>query len=529
MNFYTSSFIDKKFNYKKRNTKMLLLGIDIGTSSIKVSVVDADTQHCIAAAQFPETESEIIALKPGWAEQDPAMWWQHVQQAILKVNALKKYNPQEIAAIGISYQMHGLVCLDKNKNVVRNSIIWCDSRAVEIGNKAFDTIGHAKCLKHLLNSPGNFTASKLAWVKENEPEVFNKIDKIMLPGDYIAMMLTGNITTTISALSEGVFWDFINNELSKDVFNHYGFDAAIIPAINNVFTEHGKLKKEIAIYLSLKEGIPVTYKAGDQPNNALSLNVLEPGEVAATAGTSGVIYGVSDQLTFDPLSRINTFAHVNYKAPSPVIASKAKQAEGRGEARTGVLLCINGTGILYRWMKNMTGNLSSYKQMNDEAAKINIGSDGVMVLPFGNGAERIFENKIPGAHICNLDLNKHSSAHLYRAAQEGIAFAFRYGLDIMKENGMNPQIIRAGKANMFLSEVFTDSFVNTLNTPVQLFNCDGSVGAAIGAGIGAGVFSNYKEAFNNFKAVKIIEPGETVNQYNELYESWKNSLQKHIN
>lgn len=492
---------------------MLLLGLDIGTSSVKVSVMDAQSQQVIVSASYPETENEIISLQPGWAEQDPLIWWQQVQQAILKANSLSKYIPQDIAAIGISYQMHGLVCIDKNKNVLRNSIIWCDSRAVEKGNKAFDAIGHSKSLKHLLNSPGNFTASKLAWVKENEPDLFSKIDKVMLPGDYISMMLTGNSTTSISALSEGIFWDFVNNELSKDVFGYYGFDTAIIPAIQNVFSEHGKLSKEIAAILSLKEGIPVTYKAGDQPNNALSLNVLEPGEVAATAGTSGVIYGVSDQLTFDPLSRINSFAHVNYTAE---------------QIRTGVLLCINGTGILNRWIKNSTGNISSYSEMNEAAAAIDTGSDGVMIFPFGNGAERIFENKIPGAQICNLNLNRHGTAHLYRAAQEGIAFAFRYGLDIMRENGMNPQIIRAGKANMFLSNVFLNSFVNTLNVPVELYNCDGSAGAAIGAGIGAGIYKNTKEGFTNFKPISIANPGQHVNQYNDLYEHWKQLLQKYI-
>jgi len=492
---------------------MLFLGLDIGTSSVKVSVVDADTQQLIVSASYPENENEIISIKPGWAEQDPQMWWRQVQQVILKANSFSKYNPKDISAIGISYQMHGLVCIDKNGNVLRNSIIWCDSRAVDYGNKAFDTIGHSNCLQHLLNSPGNFTAGKLAWVKENEPVLYEKIDKIMLPGDYISMMLTGNITTSISALSEGIFWDFRNNELSKDVFTYFGFDSNIIPAINNVFSEHGKLSKEAASVLSLKEGIPVTYKAGDQPNNALSLNVLEPGEVAATAGTSGVIYGVSDQLTFDPLSRINSFAHVNYTPD---------------QTRTGVLLCINGTGIQNRWIKNITGNNASYIEMNESADKINIGSDGVIIIPFGNGAERIFENKIPGAQICNLDLNRHGTAHLYRASQEGIAFAFRYGLDIMRENGMNPQIIRAGKANMFLSPVFIKSFVNTLNTPVELYNNDGSAGAAIGAGIGAGFYKNAKEAFTHFKPLSISHPGKEINQYNELYENWKMLLQKYI-
>jgi xylulokinase len=491
---------------------MLLLGIDIGTSSIKVSVVDAATQQCVQSAHYPETESEIITPQPGWAEQSPEMWWEHVQLAILKLHAQRKYNPQDIAAIGIAYQMHGLVMVDAAQNVLRNSIIWCDSRAVEIGDKAFEEIGREKCLLHLLNSPGNFTASKLAWVKQNEPEVYAKVDKIMLPGDFIAMKLTGEITTSISALSEGVFWDFQQNELSKDVFEYYGLSASFIPEVKEVFAEHGKLSATVAAALSLTAGITVTYKAGDQPNNALSLNVLQPGEMAATAGTSGVIYGVSDQLTYDNESRVNTFAHVNYTIE---------------EKRLGVLLCINGTGILNRWIKNIAGEGLSYQQINEAAKTIPVGSDGLFLFPFGNGAERMLNNRTLLAHIHNIDLNKHTNAHLYRAAQEGIAFAFRYGLDIMRENGMNPQVIRAGKANMFLSNVFAECFVNTLNVPVEMYKCDGSVGAAIGAGLGAKIYSSPLEAFTYFKPVQLVEP-VNHNQYDEHYNKWLEQLKKNL-
>lgn len=492
---------------------MLLLGIDIGTSSIKVSVVDAATQRTISSAHYPETETGIIALQPGWAEQSPDMWWEHVQLAILKLHAQRKYDPEDIGAIGIGYQMHGLVCVDKEQNVLRNSIIWCDSRAVDLGNKAFEEIGKDKCLLHLLNSPGNFTASKLAWVKQNEPAIYEKIDKVMLPGDFIAMKLTGAITTSVSALSEGVFWDFPESKLSADVFNYYGLNRAHIPVVNEVFSEHGRVTASVAEALSFKKGIPVTYKAGDQPNNALSLNVLEPGEVAASAGTSGVIYGVSDQFTYDDCSRINTFAHVNHAAE---------------QKRLGVLLCINGTGILNRWIKNTTGENLSYQQINAAAAKIKPGSDGIVILPFGNGAERILENKIVGAHICNLDLNAHTNGHLYRAAQEGIAFAFRYGLDIMKENGMSPKVIRAGKANMFLSDTFTECFVNTLGVPVEMYNCDGSAGAAIGAGLGAKTYNSNKEAFLHFKPVQLVEP-DNKNTYEEYYDKWLLQLEKQLN
>jgi xylulokinase len=496
---------------------MLLLGIDLGTSSIKVSVVDAETQDCIATATFPETENEVISVQAGWAEQSPDQWWEHVKQAILKCNATEKYNPKDIAAIGIAYQMHGLVLVDKEQHVLRNSIIWCDSRAVEIGNKAFENIGEEKCLSHLLNSPGNFTASKLAWVKENEPDIYNKIDKVMLPGDFIAMKMTGDATTTISALSEGIFWDFQSNELSKDVLDYFEFDADFFPRIHPVFTSHGQLKDVVADRLSLKKGIPVSYKAGDQPNNALSLNVLEPGEVAATAGTSGVIYGVSDELSYDPQSRINSFAHVNYVAPPPV----ARGVESK--IRIGQLLCINGTGIFNRWIKNIVGANNTYAGLNEAAAAVAIGADGLFALPFGNGAERMLNNKIVGGHLHNLDFNIHTTGHLVRAAQEGIAFSFRYGLDIMRENGMSPNVVRAGKANMFLSDVFTQSFANVNNVAVEFYEGDGSFGAAIGAGIGAGIYADAATASKNRKPIATVQPTQTA-LYNELYENWKQAL-----
>lgn len=491
---------------------MLLLGIDVGTSSVKISVVDAQSQKCIASTHYPETEATILSPEPGWAEQSPNMWWEYTQQAITKLNATKKYNPADIGAIGIAYQMHGLVIVDKDQKVLRDSIIWCDSRAVEIGEKAFKSIGKSVALSSLLNSPGNFTASKLAWVKENEPFLYDKTYKLMLPGDFIAMKFSGQITTSVSSLSEGIFWDFQKDELSEAVFKYFGFSKELIPEIRPVFSEHGTVDPKIASALGLKAGIPVTYKAGDQPNNALSLNVFEPGEVAATAGTSGVIYGVTDQVSYDPQSRVNTFAHVNYAG---------------NKKRLGVLLCINGTGIMNRWIKTVAGQHLSYEEMNAAATKAKPGSKGLYILPFGNGAERMLENRLIGAHFHSIDLNVHSPAEVFRAGQEGIAYSFRYGLDIMRDNGMSPSVIRAGYSNMFLSDVFTEAFVNVTGVPVELYEGDGSVGAAVGAGLGAGVYKNQKEAFKNMKRLRVVEPSKSID-YEPHYSKWLAHLKSHL-
>lgn len=486
---------------------MLLLGIDLGTSSIKVSVIDASNSSVLATAQYPETEAAIISHQPGWAEQSPNQWWNDVKAAILKLQATGSFKSSDIGAIGIAYQMHGLVLVDNHQNVIRDSIIWCDNRAVGLGEKAFEQLGSDYCLGHLLNTPGNFTASKLAWVKQNEPESYAQIHKMMLPGDFISMKLTGEITTTIAALSEGMFWDFKNKTVAAAVMEYYGLDAQHIPVIKNVFDTHGYLTENVAQEIGLPKGIPVTYKAGDQQNNALSLNVLNPGEVAATAGTSAVIYAVSDSLQSDTASRVNSFAHVNHTLEQNSI---------------GVLLCINGAGISNSWIKNKVG-ASSYYEMNELAATVAPGSDGVSVLPFGNGSERMLHNKNIGAHILGLDFNRHGAAHLYRAVQEGVVFAMQYGFKVLQQNGVQPSVIRAGKANMFLSEVFLDAFVNTLQVPVELFQTDGSAGAAIGAGYGAKVYATIEEAFVNSKPLQIIEPSGN-NAYAPAYANWEYQL-----
>ena len=488
---------------------MYLLGYDIGSSSVKASLVDAQSGRCVASAFYPKSEAAIIAVKPGWAEQEPASWWENLKLATADIMSSSAVCPKDIKAIGISYQMHGLVCVDKDMNPLRPSIIWCDSRAVPYGQKAFDALGHEDCLSHLLNSPGNFTASKLAWVKENEPELYSKIYKIMLPGDFIAMKLTGEVCTTISGLSEGMMWDFSEGKTAKMLLDYYGIDESLIPDIRPTFAEQGRVSAAAAAELGLAEGIPVTYRAGDQPNNALSLNVFNPGEIASTAGTSGVVYGVLGEVNYDPKSRVNTFAHVNHTPE---------------QTRLGVLLCINGTGILNSWMKrNVAPEGISYAEMNDLAATAPIGSAGVSILPFGNGAERMLENRETGSSIHGVNFNVHGKAHLLRAAQEGIVFSFKYGIEVMEQMGMNVNKIHAGHANMFLSPIFRETLAGVTGAVIELFDTDGSVGAAKGAGIGAGIYKDNNDAFATLEKLAVIEPARQ-DEYARAYELWKSRM-----
>ncbi|RIH64252.1 carbohydrate kinase [Mariniphaga sediminis] len=493
---------------------MYLLGFDIGSSSVKVSLVNGENGDCVATSFYPKTEMPITAHRAGWAEQEPQLWWQNLKCALAEVLKESQVDPEAIGSIGISYQMHGLVMVDNKQEVIRPSIIWCDSRAASIGDQAFEALGAERCLANLLNSPGNFTASKLKWVKDNEPELFGKIYKIMLPGDYIAMKLTGEIQTTVSGLSEGIMWNFKENSVAGMLFETYGFPSEIIPEIVPTFAVQGKLDRKVAAELGLSPETKVSYRAGDQPNNALSLNVLNPGEIAATAGTSGVVYGVSDEIRYDPQSRVNTFTHVNHSPENP---------------RLGVLLCINGTGILNAWMKRMTGENLDYEEMNRLAATIPVGSKGLTILPFGNGAERVLNNRNIGSVFNGINFNIHQKGHLLRAAQEGIVFSFKYGMDIMQNTGIQASVIRAGKANMFLSPVFRDTLAGITGATIELYNTDGSVGAARGAGIGSGYYASPKEAFASLTKLETVEPDESkAEEYQEAYENWKQVLKQVI-
>lgn len=492
----------------------MFLGIDLGSSSVKVSLIDGESGQVVAKSFAPGSEAPILSVRNGWAEQHPDDWWTYLKDALRQAMHSGNVNPVDIKAIGITYQMHGLVLVDKDLRVLRPSIIWCDSRAVPYGEKAFDELGHDYCLTHLLNSPGNFTAAKLAWVRENEPEIFDKIYKFMLPGDYLAMRMTGEVRTTVPGLSEGVFWDFANNCVSDCLMGLFGIPDEKVADQVPTFGYQGELTASAAEELGLQPGTPICYRAGDQPNNAFSLNVLNPGEVAATAGTSGVVYGISDRVSTDPRSRINMFAHVNHTD---------------SQTRLGVMHCTNGVGILNAWMKRMLAPDLSYSQFNDLVAQSPIGSDGVTILPFGNGAERILENRQVGSSIHGINFNNHNISTLARAAQEGVAFSFKYGMDIMQATGMSAKVIRAGHANMFLSPIFRTTLATVSDAVIELYDTDGSIGAATGAAMGCGFYSSAEEAFRSLHKIEVVTPDRSHHEeYLEAYSRWEQILRREL-
>ncbi len=493
---------------------MKSLGIDIGSSSVKVSLLEIETGECVASSTNPQSEMRIDAPRPGWAEQDPETWWYYACEGIRHIST--DHNLREVVSIGITYQMHGLTLLDRAGKPLRKALIWCDSRAVEIGAEALEQIGRDFCLTHTLNSPGNFTASKLAWVKRNEPEIFDKIHRFMLPGDYIAYRLSGEISTSVSGLSEQILWDFKEEHRADFVADHYGIPHDIIPEAGLSIGIQARTNKATEEALGIPAGTPISYRAGDQPNNAFSLNVMEAGEIAATGGTSGVVYGVVDTPKADPLSRVNTFVHVNHHPEAP---------------RYGILLCINGTGIMNSWIRrNIVQQTADYTQMNTLAESVPAGSEGLLVLPFGNGAERVLENRTTGAEIVGIDLNRHTSAHILRAAQEGIAYSFRYGIDIMRGMGLKPDVIRAGKANLFLSSLFRRTLATLTGARIELFNTDGALGAARGAALGAGFYKSREEAFASLRRLEVVEPAASDREALEAgYAAWCREVETKLN
>jgi xylulokinase len=491
---------------------MYALGYDVGSSFVKAAIVDVERGTVVASASYPETEMTIHSKVAGWAEQDPATWWSAVVGATRLAASRASISLQDVRAIGISYQMHGLVLVDRDGEVLRPAIIWCDSRATEIGRKAFADIGESVCLKEMLNTPGNFTASKLRWVKENEPAIYEKAYKLLLPGEYVALRLTGECRTTASGLSEGIFWNFPAADISERILKYYDLRRDLLADRVPTIGYQGSLTENAARELGLKAGIPIAYRAGDQPNNALSLNVLEPGEIAATAGTSGVVYAVSGSLNSDPQSRVNGFAHVNHTPEKP---------------RIGILLCVNGTGISNSWIRKLSGDASlTYETMNKLAATVPVGSKGLSFLPFGNGAERIFRDKDIGAVFNHLNFNIHSRAEMFRGVQEGVAFAFNYGIGIMQSLGIKPAVLRAGAANMFLSPVFCKTLASVADVRIELYNTDGAQGAARAASFGAGLVPTVKDAFRGLSLVQSVEPETNKADYLEAYHSWFGQLQK---
>lgn len=492
---------------------MYLLGFDIGSSSIKGALIDAESKKTIRVVSAPDREMPIDSPDRGFAEQDPEMWWKYVCRCS---NMLMEHHPEaknRIGAIGLTYQMHGLVLTDDEGKVLRSSVIWCDSRAVSTGRELEEKLDANAFLGSHYNVPGNFTFSKLRWVQKHQPDIFEQSEKFMLPGDYIAFRMTGEIRTSYTGLSEAILWNFKEGKANEDLLRQWDMDPRLIPGHAPSFATQGYVHATAREELGLDSGgkIPVSYRSGDQPNNAWSLNVNEPGVMAGAGGTSGVLYGISEDPVIDLTQRTNSFAHVNYEPERP---------------RIGVLLCINGAGILYSWIrKNITGSDFSYDELERRATSVAPGADGLQFLPFGNGAERMLQNKPVQAHLMQLDLNRHRQDHIIRAGLEGVGFAFVYGYEIMKGLGLASDILRVGNDNLFLSGIFSGLISAMTGMRIEIREATGAVGAALGAGVGAGIYTSPQDAMKDSAVLQTVIPDPELQElYRPYYKLWKTEL-----
>lgn len=485
------------------------LGIDAGSSFIKAALYDAGSGSVAARASWPDREMPVDVPAPGHAEQDPELWWEGVRQLCVQLQARAGGAMQAVQAIGIAYQMHGLVLVDREIRPVRPAIIWCDSRAAEIGRQAGKDLGAVLCNTRLLNSPGNFTASKLFWVKQNEPAVFARAYRLLLPGDFLAARLTGRMATTPGGLSEAVLWDFPGHRPADTVLDYFGIPAGLLPELVPVLGVQGRVTPAAARELGLPAGIPVTYRAGDQPNNAFALNVLQPGEIAATAGTSGVVFAVGGRMRGDPEFRVNAFAHVNHS---------------RNRPRIGTLLCINGAASANAWARRLAGEDLTYDDLNRMAAGVPPGAKGLIALPFGNGAERMFGDRDTGARLLGINFHLHGRPELVRAIQEGVAFSFAYGLEILNGLGIRPRVLRAGQANLFLSPVFRKTLATVSDLQIELYDTDGAQGAACAAAAGAGLIASPEQAAARLHCLEREQPAAGRDPFLDAYRSWRERL-----
>ena len=316
------------------------------------------------------------------------------------------------------------------------------------------------------------------------------------------------MTTTKTGLSEGMLWDYKNNSVADFLLKYYEIDSSLIPKIVPTFGFQCKLNKKGSSECGLLEDIPIYYRAGDQPNNALSLNVLNPGEIAATAGTSGVVFAVTDNVKTNESERINNFLHVNIN----------------NSISLGKLLCINGAGIQYAKLKNEL-NINSYDEMNKLSSVVEVGSKQLTYLPFGNGSERMLNNINVGSKMLNFDINIHKKEHVIRATLEGIAFAFVYGMQILINDGVKPKVIRAGNDNLFKSKVFGETISTLINTDIEIYETTGAFGAARAVDLRNRDFNKFENNIIENDFLRTFSPQPNLNDYKNAYNLWVEKLE----
>lgn len=495
-----------------------LLGIDIGTSGTKTVLFD-EAGNTIASAlgEYPLYQPNV-----GWAEQDPEDWWKATFSTIKAVLGKSGVNPSDVKGVGLSGQMHGAVLLDKDNQVLRKAIIWCDQRSSAECDQITSIIGKERLIEITANPAlTGFTASKVMWVKNNEPEIFEKVKKILLPKDYIRFKLTGEFATEVSDASGMQFMDIPKRKWSSEVLDKLGIDKGLLGDVYESQEVSGKVHKAAAELTGLKEGTPVVGGAGDQAAGAVGNGIVRPGVISSTIGTSGVVFAFSENVSIDPKGRVHTFCHA---VPNT----------------WHIMGVTQGAGLSLKWFRDnfcieekRTAELMGidpYVLMDQEADRVEAGCSGLIYLPYMMG-ERT-PHLDPNAKGVFFGLSaKHEKQDMLRAVMEGVVYSLKDCLEIIKEMGVDVSEVRAsgggGKSKLWRqmqSDVFGTE-ITTINSSEG-----GALGVALLAGVGTGVYSSVPEACDAIIKVKTRQAADMAlnakyqkfyNIYGSLYNSLK--------
>lgn len=485
-----------------------LIGIDLGTSGVKTVLFDESGKPVASSTvEYPLYQPNL-----GWAEQDPEDWWKGTCESINNVMLKSGVNKQDVKGVGLSGQMHGAVLLDKNDKVLRKAIIWCDQRSAAECDQITQLVGKERLIEITANPAlTGFTASKVMWVKNNEPQIFEKIAKILLPKDYIRLRLTGEYATEVSDASGMQFMNIAQRKWSSEVLGKLEISESMLGKMYESQEVTGKVTASAAAITGLNEGTIVVGGAGDQAAGAVGNGIVKPGVVSSTIGTSGVVFAYTDKLTIDPLGRVHTFCHA---VPNTY----------------HIMGVTQGAGLSLKWFRDnfcmeelMTAELSNidvYKLLDAEAENITPCSDGLVYLPYLMG-ERT-PHLDPDARGVFFGLTaKHTKPHFVRSIMEGVTYSLRDCLEIIRGMGVEVSEVRAsgggGKSKIW-RQMQADVFGTNIN---RIFSDEGpALGVAILAGVGAGIYDSVPQACSNVIKVKDSLPpiSENIKKYDDFYK-----------
>lgn len=450
-----------------------LLGIDVSTTSSKAVLID-ERGLVIATASSPHT---LQTPKPLWSEQDPAEWWEAVRASLKAALAKAGLTGEQISAIGLTGQMHGLVLLDESGKILRPAILWNDQRTQSQCDEIHERVGRERFIRITGNValPG-FTAPKILWVKENEPEVFAAARHILLPKDYIRLRLTGEYAIDKADGAGTVLFDLKARDWSPEVLETLGIDQAWMPRTFEGPECTGRLTAEAASATGLKEGTPVAAGGGDQAAQAVGVGAVEPGIIGLTVGTSGVVFATTPAALIEPEGRLHSFCHA---------------VPGMWHFM-GVMLSAAGS---LQWYRDALAVDMTFDDLLQEAASAPAGSEGLLFLPYLSGERTPYPDPLARGAFVGLTL-RHKRAHMTRALLEGVAFGLRDSFMLIRNAGLGEVTQVRASGGGTKGALWRQILASILEAELVTVNTSegAAFGAALLAGVGAGFWPDVPTA-----------------------------------